>query len=120
MKQNFRLNFLSMWMTLSVLFVAFIPTAIAQQASQTRSRYDITNYHIEAQLLPDEHMLRAGADITLTPLEATRSLVFELNGSLKVEKIERNGRELSTFIQDSVGVDQLGPNVRVDLGEVVP
>ena len=64
-------------------------------------------------------MLRAGADITLIPLDATRSLVFELNGSLKVESIDRNGRAL-TYVQDSVGVGSLGPSVRVDLGQVVP
>jgi len=37
------------------------------------SRYDITNYRIEAQLIPEQHMLRAGADITIVPLEPTRS-----------------------------------------------
>ena len=37
-------------------------------------------------------MLRAGADITFVPLDATRSVVFELNGSLKVESIEKDGK----------------------------
>lgn len=83
-------------------------------------RYDVTNYRIEAQLIPDQHMLRAGADITLVPLEATRSLVFELNGSLKVESIEHNGKALTGFVQDAVGVGSLGPSVRVDLGAIVP
>jgi aminopeptidase N len=96
-------------------------SANAQQpAGQNRARFDITNYRIEAQLLPDQHLLRAGADVAFTPVDATRSVVFELNGSLKVESIERNGRPLTNFVQDSVGVDALGPNVRVDLGEVVP
>jgi hypothetical protein len=87
---------------------------------QGGSRYDITNYRIEAQLIPEQHMLRAGADVTLVPLEATRSLVFELNGSLKVESIEHNGKALTGFVQDAVGVGSLGPSVRVDLGAVVP
>ena len=34
-------------------------------------------------------MLRAGADVTFVPLDATRSVRFWLNGSLKVESIER-------------------------------
>ncbi len=84
------------------------------------SRYDIINYRIEAQLIPEQHLLRAGADITLVPLEATRSLVFELNGSLKVESIELDGKPLTGFVQDAVGVGALGPSVRVDLGQVVP
>ncbi|MBC8031837.1 MAG: tetratricopeptide repeat protein [Pyrinomonadaceae bacterium] len=103
--------------------VAFIAagSASAQPAPQAGgSRYDVTNYRIEAQLIPEQHMLRAGADITLVPLEATRSLVFELNGSLKVESIEHNGKALTGYVQDAVGVGSLGPSVRVDLGAVVP
>ena len=97
-------------------------SGFAQQPApqQAASKFDVTNYRIEAQLIPDQHMLRAGADITIVPSEPTRSLVFELNGSLKVESIERNGRTLSGFVQDAVGVGALGPSVRVDLGEVIP
>jgi aminopeptidase N len=87
---------------------------------QSASRFDVTNYRIEAQIIPDQHMLRAGADITLVPLDATRSLVFELNGSLHVETIEKDGKALTGFVQDAVGVGALGPSVRIDLGQVVP
>lgn len=97
-------------------------SAGAQQPAPTQpaSRFDVTAYHIEAQLIPDQHLLRAGADLTFTPLDATRSVVFELNGSLKVESIERDGVPLTNFVQDAVGVGALGPSVRVDLGAVVP
>jgi len=109
---------------LFVLFAALVmaSSGYAQQPApqQAASKFDVTNYRIEAQLIPDQHMLRAGADITIVPAEPTRSLVFELNGSLKVESIERNGRTLTGFVQDAVGVGALGPSVRVDLGEVVP
>ncbi len=91
----------------------------AQQTQTGRARFDVTHYRIEAQLIPDQHLLRAAAEVTFTPLDATRSVVFELNGSLKVEGIERNGKPLTNFVQDAVGVDVLGPSVRVDLGEVV-
>lgn len=84
------------------------------------SRFDITHYRIEAQIIPDQHLLRAGADITLVPLDATRSVVFELNGSLKVESIEKDGKPLTGFVQDAVGVSSIGPSVRVDLGQVLP
>lgn len=94
----------------------------AQQPApqQAASKFDITHYRIEAQLIPDQHMLRAGADITVVPLEATRSLVFELNGSLRVESIDRDGKPLTGFVQDAVGAGSLGPSIRVDLGQVVP
>ena len=108
----------------SLLAALVIVTAAvnAQQPApqQAASRYDVTSYRIEAQLIPEQHMLRAGADMNVIPLEATRSLVFELNGSLKVESIELNGRALTGFVQDPVGVGSLGPSIRVDLGQVVP
>jgi aminopeptidase N len=94
--------------------------ATASAQTTGRSRFDVTNYRIEAQLLPAEHLLHAAAEVTFTPLEATRSVVFELNGSLKVESIARNGKPLTNFVQDAVGVGDLGPSVRIDLGEVVP
>jgi aminopeptidase N len=95
--------------------------ASAQQPAPTApaSRFDVTNYHIEAQLIPDQHILRAGADVTFVPLEATRSVVFELNGSLHIESVQRDGVTLTNVVQDAVGVGALGPSVRVDLGSVV-
>ncbi|HYO91487.1 MAG TPA: M1 family aminopeptidase [Pyrinomonadaceae bacterium] len=96
-------------------------TANAQQPAQSsRTRFDVTNYRIEAQLFPAEHTMRAAAEVTFTPLEPTRSVVFELNGSLKVESISRDGKPLTNFVQDAVGVGDLGPSVRIDLGEVLP
>jgi aminopeptidase N len=106
---------------LAVVFTLAISGNSQQPApQQSASRFDVTNYRIEAQIIPDQHMLRAGADITLVPLDATRSLVFELNGSLHVETIEKDGKALTGFVQDAVGVGALGPSVRIDLGQVVP
>jgi aminopeptidase N len=104
----------------ATLLCLLIPaTTEAQQTG--RARFDVTNYRIEAQLVPDQHLLRAGAEVTFTPLDATRSVIFELNGSLKVDKIERGGKPLTNFVQDAAGTDSsIGPNVRIDLGEVVP
>ncbi len=102
--------------------VVFAVQGIAQQPApqQPASRFDVTHYRIEAQIIPEEHMLHAGADVTFTPLDATRSVVFELNGSLKVESIEKDGKQLTGYVQDNVGVGALGPSVRIDLGQVVP
>jgi aminopeptidase N len=102
------------------LVLSLCAAATAQQQQAGRARFDVTHYRIEAQLVPEQHMLRAASEITFTPLDATRSVVFELNGSLKVEKIERNGKPLTNFVQDAVGVGDLGPSVRIDLGEVLP
>jgi len=114
-------NFLGILAALAVVLTLAISGNSQQPApQQSASRFDVTNYRIEAQIIPDQHMLRAGADITLVPLDATRSIVFELNGSLHVETIEKDGKALSGFVQDAVGVGALGPSVRIDLGQVVP
>ena len=105
---------------LAVLTLALAGKAQQPAPQQAASRFDVTHYRIEAQIIPDQHMLRAGADVTFTPLDATRSVVFELNGSLKVESIEKDGKKLDSFVQDNVGVGALGPSVRIDLGQVVP
>ncbi|MBA3439399.1 MAG: tetratricopeptide repeat protein [Pyrinomonadaceae bacterium] len=102
----------------SLVLLGWSLPARAQQPQ--RARFDVTAYRIEAELRPAEHLLRATGDITFTPLESTRLVTFELNGSLRVEGVERQGKALTNFVQDAVGVDALGPNVRVDLGEVVP
>jgi len=105
---------------LAVLTLA-LPARSQQPApQQTAGRFDVTHYRIEAQIIPEQHLLRAGADVTFVPQDATRSVVFELNGSLKVESIEKDGKVLTGVVQDPVGVGSLGPSVRIDLGSVVP
>lgn len=120
--------------------------AFAQQIQRTP--FDVTSYQIDAQLQPLENKLTATADVTFVPLEDTRSVSFELNGSLKVDSITRLGVESAapatapmpkgkqpknaksatppaapageiTFVQDQVGVSDLGPSVRIDLGQDV-
>ncbi|HEV2761655.1 MAG TPA: hypothetical protein VGV38_01575, partial [Pyrinomonadaceae bacterium] len=95
-------------------------TAAAQTQQTARARFDVTHYRIDAELRPSENFLSAVGDVTFTPLDATRSVVFELNGSLKVEAVERNGAPVPNFVQDAAGYESIGPHVRVDLGEVVP
>ena len=106
--------------TVAMLLLAGAATAQQPAPTAPASRFDVTNYHIEAQLIPDQHILRAGADVSFIPLDATRSVVFELNGSLHIDSVERDGVPITNFVQDAVGVGTLGPSVRVDLGSVVP
>jgi aminopeptidase N len=110
----------SVMLVFAVLMLALAVNAQQPAPQQAASRFDVTNYRIEAQIIPDQHMLRAGADVTFVPQDATRSVVFELNGSLKVETIEMAGKPLTGFVQDAVGVGSLGPSVRIDLGSVMP
>src|SRR5829696_9834762 len=117
--KRIKLIFPSVRTVLAVLTLALSGKSQQPAPQQIASRFDVTHYRIEAQIIPDQHILRAGADVTFVPLDATRSVVFELNGSLKVEGIERDGKALTGFVQDAVGVGALGPSVRIDLGQVV-
>ena len=103
----------SVMTVLALLALALSVRAQQPAPQQAASRFDVTNYRIEAQIIPDQHVLRAGADVTFLPLDATRSVVFELNGSLKVESIEMNGKALTGWVQDAVGV---GSHTRVQAG----
>jgi aminopeptidase N len=123
---------------LFAVLILFSVAAFAQQVK--RSSFDVTNYLMDVALAPGENRLNATVDVNFVPLEDTRSVTFELNGSLKVESIIRANGSLTlnpavkgktspvlpptsstqvTFIQDQVGVSDLGPSVRVDLGETI-
>jgi tetratricopeptide (TPR) repeat protein len=142
--------------TFAVTAVTLSSLIIWGQQASTRTPLDVTDYKITAEVLPDTNTLKATADVTVIPLQETRSLAFELNGSLKVESVTRENSFSAmpaataqsatagpatknapaktsaaqktsatatatvTFVQDQVGVGELGPSVRVDLGEFVP
>lgn len=131
--------FKSHLLCLAIAAIAFAVPVSAQQIQRTP--FDVTSYQIDAQLQPLENKLVATADVTFVPLEDTRSVSFELNGSLKVDSITRvgiapatpaaaptskarpaatpaaaAGAGAITFVQDQVGVSDLGPSVRIDLG----
>src|SRR5262245_21748613 len=72
------------------LFAAFSTGTFAQQVK--RAPFDVTGYQIDAQLDPVENKLTATADVSFVPGEDTRSVTFELNGSLKVDSVSRVDR----------------------------
>ncbi len=121
-----------------VLVVAFALSALATVSlgQGQNAPFDIQHYKIDAKISPDLNRIDAVADVEFIPLKDTRSVTFELNGSLEIEKIDLVSKIDSTpivedkarikttpaavtFVQDRVGVSELGPSVRVDLGEVV-
>lgn len=113
--------------------------ALAQTVKRTP--FDVTNYVMDVALAPSERTLNATVDVAFTPLEDTRSVAFELNGSLKIESITRQDKTLVlvpttpttakaapakpvpapplTFVQDQTNSSDLGPHVRIDLGDNV-
>src|SRR5690349_14345765 len=71
------------------LFIAACLSITAQQVKRTP--FDVTNYVMDVSLTPVERKLTATVDVTFVPGEDTRSVSFELNGSLKVDSITRLG-----------------------------
>ena len=125
------------------MFSALLSLPIFAQTLK-RTPLDVTHYLMDVTLVPEERRLNATVDVTFTPLEDTRSVSFELNGSLKVESITRVGGtsiapapanakaatspktpvrpaavSAVTFIQDPTNSSSLGPHVRVELGDDV-
>ncbi|MDQ3180807.1 MAG: tetratricopeptide repeat protein [Acidobacteriota bacterium] len=131
MIKNFRENIFRVF---GVILAAFLISQVITAQQVQRAQFDVSNYQMDVQLVPNENKLSATVDVNFTPLEDTRTVSFELNGSLKVESITRQNAAASqpkvktttlatpnqvTFVQDQVGVSDLGPSVKIDLGEVV-
>lgn len=131
---NYKKRFLRLFSLTLPLVLFSVTAAFAQQVQ--RAPFDVTNYQMDVQLIPDENKLNATVDVNFTPLEDTRTVSFELNGSLKIESITRQNSSAPTpqprtktattaaanqitFVQDQTGVSDLGPSVRVDLGDTV-
>jgi aminopeptidase N len=124
----------------------FLTCAASAQQPVQRTAYDVSDYKMDVQLSPNENKLSATVDVTFTPASETRNVAFELNGSLNIESIARVGASSTlpaaattaknakptpkpaattsqsavTFVQDRVGVSDLGPSVKIDIGETVP
>ncbi len=50
---------------------------------------DVQHYRINTELIPSEQLLRARAEVRFVPVSETRSVIFELNGSLTIKSIKR-------------------------------
>lgn len=120
-----------------LIMIAALAAGVSAQAVR-RTPFDVQNYVIDAALSPNDRRIAATADVTFVPLEDSRSFAFELNGSLKVDSITRitpgavptptprvppRGAQPAptpnpiTFVQDPTNASDLGPHVRIDIGE---
>ncbi len=126
----------------TIAFAATLLSVPVLAQAVKRTPFDVTNYVMDVALAPTERKLNATVDVTFTPFEDTRSVSFELNGSLKVDTITRQDKVLVmvpttsptakapakpssttinpvTFVQDQSNSSDLGPHVRIDLGDNV-
>ncbi|MEO6724107.1 MAG: hypothetical protein ABIU20_03755, partial [Blastocatellia bacterium] len=87
MKRIYSLGTLAI--TTSVLAVTLAVSGAQAQKGAGAADFDVQHYKIDAELIPPEQVLRARAEVRLVPLTETRSVVFEMNGSLAVKSIRR-------------------------------
>jgi aminopeptidase N len=71
--------------SISLLLALLVVSSSADAAE--RPTINITAYKIDAQIDPDAHSLKATAQVTFTPLQSIDTVVFELHGALKVDKV---------------------------------
>lgn len=62
---------------------------IESKAQKAATDYDVRHYKIEATLTPTAQSLKAVTAVTFTPATDTRSVVFEMNGSLIIKRVYR-------------------------------
>ena len=91
--------------------------AFAQQVQH--APFDVTNYQMDVQLVPFEQKIVATVDVSFTPLADTRSVEFELNGSLKIDSITRVGG-ISTISQPLLTASQSAKPVKVAAPKPTP
>ncbi len=85
MKKIFTLSLLA-----AVLFgLVSIYSTDLTQAQKGVADFDVQHYKIDAQLTPDQQQLRSRVEVKFIPSTDTRSVVFEMNGSLTVRKVTR-------------------------------
>ena len=75
---------------MTAVFTAFLSLPVFAQAVK-RAAFDVTHYTMDVALSPGDRKMTATVDVIFVPQEDTRSVAFELNGSLKVDSITRVG-----------------------------
>jgi tetratricopeptide (TPR) repeat protein len=140
---------LGMFMTLAVALAVSSPV-FRVSAQKGATDIDVQHYKIDAELVPASQLLKARAEVRFVPQSETRSVVFEMNGSLTISRITRVDESATTSPGAATpGVRGQSPkssqpkakdanaqpasdslqfiqdnrenmNVRIDLGSVVP
>jgi len=79
---------LGMFVTLAFALAASDPV-FRVDAQKGATDIDVKHYKIDAELIPASQLLKARAEVQFVPQSETRSIVFEMNGSLTISRITR-------------------------------
>lgn len=84
--------------------------------AQGDSPIDVSNYVINAEIIPETQTLSARVQVTFRPTKTIQSVIFELNGALEVHQVYGPNGEPLQFSQDRLK----DLNVRVALPQAAP
>ncbi len=59
------------------------------EAQKGATELDVQHYKIDAELVPSSQLLKGRAEVRFVPQVETRSVIFEMNGSLTINRITR-------------------------------
>src|SRR5262245_33747956 len=93
----------------TIIFFALAWTGAEAQKGATD--IDVQHYKIDAELLPSTQLLKARAEVRFVPQTETRSVVFEMNGSLTISRITRADAPAATTTA-AVPSAARGPNIK--------
>src|SRR5262245_9602931 len=66
------------------------------EAQKGATDLDVQHYKIDAELVPSTQLLKGRAEVRFVPLTETRSVIFEMNGSLTINRIVRADAPVAT------------------------
>jgi tetratricopeptide (TPR) repeat protein len=90
---------LGMFMTLAFALAVSGPVfrpLFRVNAQKGATDIDVQHYKIDAELIPASQLLKARAEVRFVPQSETRSVVFEMNGSLTISRITRVDESATT------------------------
>src|SRR5262245_38078620 len=101
----------------TLLGLFFVLASQAQAQTEQSTPIDVLQYKINAEMVPDSHILKGQAIVKFKTLKQTQSAVFEMNGSLAISSVKGpDGKTALQFIQDKVNEF----NVKINLGQLYP
>src|SRR5215813_2616161 len=78
----------------AIMVSALALTGAGQRSGATD--IDVQHYKIDAELIPASQSLKARAEVRFVPQTETRSVVFEMNGSLTISRVTRADTPVAT------------------------
>src|SRR5262245_15325719 len=86
---------LGVFITLVCALAVSVPVFRAD-AQKGTTVIDVQHYKIDAELVPASQLLKARAEVRFVPQSETRSVIFEMNGSLTISRITRVDESATT------------------------